>query len=627
MIKKVFQIIKNQGLRYTVFRAGYEFKRKSGLLKRSYHSHPKTEIYPSLEEWKKMDISFVTKDRAQVEILKRPTDELAENYANIKSGKIKYFNKEWIEVADWLVNPSSNYKYDIAKHWTEVEDLSAEAGDIKYVWEKSRFSFLYDIIRYDHHFEEDSAEYVFTEIKSWIDANPINMGPQYKCSQETSLRCLNWIFALHFYKKSTSLTEELWQKIMRSIHWQIKHVYTNINFSRICVRNNHAITECMMIYFGGLLFPYLSESEKWKKKGKQWLEEEIGYQVYEDGTFLQFSHNYQRVLVQLLTYTIVLSRIHKEELTKKTIDRAVTTYKYMSNVCVGVEGQVPNYGSNDGALFFKFNDLDYTDFRPQINGLYAALTTDSLYKDAIGEDALWFCQNVSADHHTRILDVKTDLQRFRKGGVTTIKDGDSYTFIKCSSYKDRPSHADNMHIEMWHKGQNIFRDSGTYKYNTDEALINYFAGSAGHNTIMIDDHNQMTKGPRFIWYDWTRETDTKVEETDKLYVITLSAKMYPSSGAWINYKRIITKTKGKAEWVIEDQVVNKDVSQTMRQLWHPNPKHVNKVEISAVDEVGNTLGMKSSEGYWSEYYGVKEDVPVWAFVTHGDFIKTKITIV
>ena len=24
-----------------------------------------------------------------------------------------------------------------------------EAGDIKYVWEKSRFSFLYDIIRYD----------------------------------------------------------------------------------------------------------------------------------------------------------------------------------------------------------------------------------------------------------------------------------------------------------------------------------------------------------------------------------------------------------------------------------------------------------------------------------------------
>ena len=65
----------------------------------------------------------------------------------------------------------------------------------------------------------------------------------------------------------------------------------------------------------------------------------------------------------------------------------------------------------------------------------------------------------------------------------------------------------------------------------------------------------------------------------------------------------------------------------MRQLWHPNPKHVDSLQVIASDEKGNNLGMKSGEGYWSEYYGVKESVPVWSFVTHGNFIKTKITIV
>ena len=66
--------------------------------------------------------------------------------------------------------------------------LSKEAGDIKYVWEKSRFSFLYDVIRYDYHFDDDQSEFIFKQIEDFIDKNPINQGPNYKCSQEISLR-------------------------------------------------------------------------------------------------------------------------------------------------------------------------------------------------------------------------------------------------------------------------------------------------------------------------------------------------------------------------------------------------------------------------------------------------------
>jgi hypothetical protein len=124
---------------------------------------------------------------------------------------------------DWLTNPATGHRY-VLDHWTEIPDLSAKAGDIKYVWEKSRFSYLLTLIRYDHHYGEALGEVVFSEIESWLEANPLNLGPNYICSQETSLRLLNWTFALYYYKDDAALTQVRWKRIMQSIYGQLKHV-------------------------------------------------------------------------------------------------------------------------------------------------------------------------------------------------------------------------------------------------------------------------------------------------------------------------------------------------------------------------------------------------------------------
>jgi len=629
LINQVIQILKNQGARYVAFRAMYEAKRRFSLLKREYPSKPAVQKYISLQEWKSLKVPFIIGSRGEIKIPKRQNKKLEESFKNIKAGKIYYFNREWKEVNDWLVNPDSNYRYDITKHWTEIEDISSSAGDIKYVWEKSRFSYLYDIIRYDYHFDQDNSSFVFSEIEDWIEANPLNMGPNYICSQETSLRCLNWIFALYFYQDSEHIDEAKWHKIMHFLHWQIKHVYANINFSRICVRNNHAITESMMIYFGGLLFPFLNESGKWKKDGKEWLEEEIAYQVYEDGTFLQFSHNYQRVLMQLLTWTITMSEIHKENLSETTINRATKVVEYMQNCCVGREGQLPNYGSNDGALFFKFNDLDYTDFKPQINALNSVLHHEHLYaNEDIIEDALWMNQKSDSDSKITTSSPEFGIKTYSQGGIITIMDSDSFTFFKCAKYKDRPAHADNMHLDIWVDGVNYLRDSGTYKYNTDKQLINYFAGTRGHNSLMINAENQMKKGPRFIWYNWTREAQLNGDNQGEAFTLTGKAKMFPTvgngKGLWHN--REIVKSEGELNWTVLDSVKDKESNDELHQIWHPHPDFLDMISMSAFDAKGNEIEIKEETGYWSAYYGVKTEVPIWVFSSKSDTITTKIKI-
>ncbi len=54
------------------------------------------------------------------------------------------------------------------------------------------------------------------------------------------------------------------------------------------------------------------------------------------------------------------------------------------------------------------------------------------------------------------------------------------TFIRCGKHKDRPSHADNLHLDIPVEGKNYLTDGGSYKYITEPETNpvfcrNYFA--------------------------------------------------------------------------------------------------------------------------------------------------------
>ena len=71
--------------------------------------------------------------------------ERKDNFEKIKSGKVQFFSHTWLDLGvdfNWITNPETNFKYDIAKHWSEIESLSKDSGDIKYVWEKANLSKL-----------------------------------------------------------------------------------------------------------------------------------------------------------------------------------------------------------------------------------------------------------------------------------------------------------------------------------------------------------------------------------------------------------------------------------------------------------------------------------------------------
>ena len=621
-IKEIANLISNMGFRYLFFRVYYTIKTKIGWQKKVFPTQPKVSEFTSLENWKNNLPPFFFYGKDISNLPKEEKEILAKKFQEIQNGVFTFFSKTKISLGkeyDWITNPLTGFKYDIHKHWSEIKDLSIEAGDIKYVWEKARFSFLYDVIRYDYHFEDDQSAYVFNEIEDFITKNPINQGPNYKCSQETSLRVLNWTFTLYYYKDSPNLTKALFQKIMHSIYWQIHHVYHNIHFSRIAVRNNHAITETLILYLSNKLFPFFPNVAKWSKKGKKWFEQEIVYQIYEDGTFLQFSMNYHRVVVQLLTWGIQLVKLNNETFNPVVYERVKKTLAFLDACTNPVKGELPNYGANDGALFFKFTNDDYRKYRSQLDDLRMVLEGERYFTS---ESAYWYgFENPTIKEYKYPQEMNT----FSNGGYYSMQEKNTQTFIKCGTYKDRPSQSDNLHIDIWVNGINMLRDSGSYKYNTDTKLLGYFNGCEGHNTVSIAKADQMKKGSRFIWYYWVKKAKASLEKINNSIVFTGSIQAFRHIEKGIEHHRKVIKKGNFNDWEVLDKVVGKK-ELALQQYWHLNPEYVNVIQITTTDENNIVLKPMIEEKWFSGYYGIKEKSVRYTFETTGNTFKTSIKI-
>ena len=142
-IKTKLNVLRSKSAKYIAFRAWYAFQQKTGLLISRFPTTPKAVKTLSLAGWRAKADGYYFDSRESLQIPKEKNDQLKVAMQHMLQGDVLFFNKTWKPLGqnyDWITNPETGYKYDITQHWSKIESLSAEAGDIKYVWEKSRFS-------------------------------------------------------------------------------------------------------------------------------------------------------------------------------------------------------------------------------------------------------------------------------------------------------------------------------------------------------------------------------------------------------------------------------------------------------------------------------------------------------
>ena len=119
---------------------------------------------------------------------------------------------------------------------------------------------------------------------------------RWKSGQESAVRFFAVALAFWSLAKNQATTPKRWTQFAR-LAWATGYrIYHHINYA-ISQKNNHAILEACGLMLVAHLFPEFDDAAKWGHRGRTVLERQIRCQVYADGTYVQQSMNYHRVML------------------------------------------------------------------------------------------------------------------------------------------------------------------------------------------------------------------------------------------------------------------------------------------------------------------------------------------
>lgn len=490
-IKLIFRFLKEIGFKWCFYRIFFEIRKKTGFFFFSaFVINNKSKKLPGLHY----------KSYGLVSELPIVTERIPlENIENISNGRILTFSHSYKDyfnshrLINWHFQPDTGRNSPRTLNWYEIPDFS-KLGDIKLIWEPSRFSFVVHYINaYKSTGDEKYARSLINLIISWIDSNPFPYGANYKCGQEISFRLFAWIIALDHFSKF--LTEDEKGKIFKNVYVSLLRINSNIDYAVKSVRNNHSISEASGLFVGGVIFPSFAESHEWRKKGIKLLIQETAYQISDDGSYIQNSMNYHRLVMDVLSFVLLISKKTGFKLPVILIERHQKLYEFLTSF-IQTDGRVPNYGSNDGAYLFPLSE--YQDFRPSINFAGAVNSGKLLYEEHT-EITDFFGIEFRHDNELPKL-----ASQFPASGYFQMMDKNFYCFIRCHTYKTRPAHSDCLHLDIWVNGKNLICDTGSYSYNTDNETKKHFSGIFGHNTVVVDNMDYMLPVLNFGKTNWPR---------------------------------------------------------------------------------------------------------------------------
>ncbi len=640
-IKTLASLYRDLGLRWSAFRLAYAFRLRSGLIRLQTPQYAWSDR--SLATWLKPTIPSDSDSYAQWRKQNAPKffptvgargprpdygTNAIEEANKLLNGELKYFSHTYHQVGfppNWstLPTPSSaadDYTKRAAEdgglsntpHWSQISDDSIT--DIKFIWEPNRFAFVYTLVRaYAATGDEKYPQAFWQLIQDWADHNPPNTGANWKDGQEIVLRLMAWTFGFYAFVHSPSTTNLQISQFTNYLAAQAERIHANIGYA-ISTRSNHTISEAFGLWMVGLLFPELKNAEKYLSLGRKLLEQEAIAQIFPDGSYSMYSLNYHRFILHLYLYAIRLGELNQSPISSLVLQRISTSIQYLSHLIDPVTGGMPVYGSNDGALVLPLNNCDFTDYRPLLQLGSVITTGESMFEPGDwDEDVYWLCGvEIEKKEERR---KKSFGDAFPDGGVYILHGENSKAVIRCTDFTSRPSHADQLHMDLWMGSHNIAIDAGTYLYSGEGIWRNGLARTSAHNTVMVDNKDQMTQVSRFTWTNWAKGNVLK--HADNLW------QGEHDGYKPVNHKRTVMALEGDRWLVIDNLDANEPHHYTLHWLLNDVPFTENKNSLHLKYEArmykvqtGLTNGEgkfsvdradpTSTRGWRSRYYGHKE---------------------
>jgi len=385
------------------------------------------------------------------------------------------------------------------RHWWQIPDFDPTVGDIKTVWEFSRFDWVLSCAQHAAKGNAEALKRLNNWLADWLGSNPPYKGPNWKCGQEASIRVMHLAMASHLLGQTRDSTSGLLDLV--EVHLQ--RIAPTVLYA-MAQDNNHGTSEAAALFIGGSWLEVNGRGSggKFARSGRKWLENRARRLIEKDGSFSQYSLNYHRVMLDSLS----MAELWRRELAlpsfSQTLNaRARAASDWLRYMTSPANGDGPNVGANDGARLLPLTDTDYRDYRPSVQLASVLFHAARAFSDEgdWNQPVYWLGLALPDKQLPAPLSAQFD-----DGGYFVLRQQPVMALLRYPRFRFRPIQADALHLDFWVGEENWLRDAGTYSYNTEQQWQDYFPGTAGHNTVQFDDRNQMPRLSRFLFGAWLK---------------------------------------------------------------------------------------------------------------------------
>lgn len=418
---------------------------------------------------------------------------------------------------DWSTNPSDSREWLLMIHrhawWSLWGAAYQRTGDEKY-----------------------AAAFV-SQLTDWIEQHPL---PRQKSEHSESWRLMeaglrmrvSWIPVFRAFFDSPHFTDTVKLKMLRAIcdHGRF--------LSRFHTNRNHLVRESNGLIAVGLSFPEFRDSASWVEAGLQRLDEELRAQVNKDGSHIEMSVGYQWLTIDEFEVTRSLLSRHGKKLPTSDLDESLhRLYSFLAGV-IRPDRTFPQL--NDGFILWGADRMR--------NAARHSGWSDIEYVASGGAAG-------SRPHYCS--------QSFPDAGLHIMRsdwnDNARYLAFDTGPYGGPHGHEDMLSFELSAYGAPFIVDPGSYTYQKNDPYRNYFVGSAGHNTVLVDQMSQIRR--------WGREHMTPAVRNDVYGTWQPGRDVDFASGQYDDGYAPFALTKPDGATIGEDVVHQRDIIFVKPDYW------------------------------------------------------------
>jgi hypothetical protein len=477
------------------------------------------------------------------EVLRREADE-------ISAGRFRLFGGPALDLGfppDWFAFPpplADRPRLDSDRHWSEIH-LDDAGTDVRLLWELSRFGWVFPLARaYRWTGEAKYADSCWALIESWRQANSPNCGVHWASAQEVALRLLALTFAERSFFPAWSRQPGRLQEVVQLVGFHAARLPPTLDYAR-AQANNHLLSESAGLFTAGVLFPELRDSARWRKLGRRLLEGGFVRQVLDDGGYVQHSTNYQRLALSLGVWLARLAELCGEPLAQDALEAIRRLTRSLAVQADEDSGQTPSFGPDDGSDILRLASVDAGDVRPTAAAGSRLVLGESWYRPGPwDETSAWFALGHGARTEAPRSDDLPDT------GLHFLRGRETRGALRCVHFHERPGHSDQLHVDLWWRGQLLTFDPGSYLYNGLPPWQDGLAGAVVHNTPVVDGEEPMRRAGRFLWVDRAQGRLVGRWESDHLQAVRGEHNGYRRLGLTLSRTVALVDEEG---WLVIDQ--------------------------------------------------------------------------